>query len=343
MGRKLLVWMHAPEYPLWSMPPGDRERVAETLPEDWEVVFLEEPGYFAGDGARHIPERLLQEIGDAEVYAGFGLPRRAFLEARELRWVHSGAAGVGGSLFDEMRESDVVLTNSAGLHAEPLGDHAMAMILHFARGLDVAGAGKARREWRHAAMAGEGSPLVEVSGRTVGILGYGGIGSAVGRRASALGMRVLALRRSGGPPPPEVEHMFDHRGLEKLLGSSHYVVVAVPETDETRGLLGDARLSLMREGAVLINLSRGGIVEEAALARMLASRRLRGAGLDVFEEEPLPADSPLWDLENVVITPHTGAVSPRFWERETPLFLENLRRYLDGRPLINVVDKELGY
>jgi len=250
---------------------------------------------------------------------------------------------VGGTLFEEMRESDVILTNSAGLHAEPLGDHALAMMLHFARGLDIAGGARAGREWRHAAMAGKGSPLVEVKGRTVGILGYGGIGSAVARRAAALGMRVVALRRSGGPAPEEVDVMWDHRGLEDLLGGSHYVVVTLPETAETRGLLSRARLSLMREDAVLINLSRGGIVEEAALAAMLASRRLRGAGLDVFEEEPLPADSPLWDLENVVITPHTGAVSPRFWERETPLFLENLRRYLDGRPLINVVDKELGY
>jgi len=343
VARKLVVWMHAPEYPLWSMPPEDRERVAAALPKDWRAVFLEEAGYFAGDGARRIPDRLLEEIRDAEVYAGFGLPRRAFLEARELRWVHSGAAGVGGALYGEMRESDVVLTNSAGLHAEPLGDHALAMILHFARGLDVAEGGRARREWRHGAMTGAGSPLVEVAGRTVAVIGYGGIGSAVGRRAAALGMRVLAVSRSGGPAPDEVESLRDGGGLDDVLRASHYVAVCVPETDETRGLLGEERLSLLREDAVLINVSRGGIVEEAALARMLASGRLRGAGLDVFEEEPLPPDSPLWDLENVVITPHAGAVSPRFWERETPLLIENLRRYLDGRPLVNVVDKEMGY
>ncbi|HKK27547.1 MAG TPA: D-2-hydroxyacid dehydrogenase [Gemmatimonadota bacterium] len=343
VARKLLVWMHAPEYPLWSMPAEDRERVAAALPGEWEAVFLEEPGYFAGDGARRIPGRLLQEIRDAEVYAGFGLPRPAFLEARELRWVHSGAAGVGGALYGEMRDSDVLLTNSAGLHSEPLGDHALAMILHFARGLDVAEAGRARREWRHTAMAGAGSPLVEVEGRSVGVIGYGGIGSAVGRRAAALGMRVLAVSRSGGPAPDEVESLRDEGGLDDVLSASHYVAVCVPETDGTRNLLGEERLALLREDAVLINLSRGGIVEEAALARMLASGRLRGAGLDVFEEEPLPPDSPLWDLENVVITPHAGAVSPRFWERETPLLIENLRRYLDGRPLVNVVDKELGY
>lgn len=343
MARKLLVWMYAPEYPLWSMPDADRQRVAAALPETWEAVFLEEEGYFAGDGARGIPDRLIAEIGDAEVYAGFGIPRAAFLAARDLRWVHSAAAGVGGSLFEEMRASDVVLTNSAGLHAEPLADHALAMILFFARGLDIAAVGKARREWLHAEMAGSESRMVEVAGRTVGIVGYGGIGRAVGRRAAALGMRVLGLRRSPGAAPAEVERMMGPDELPALLSASDYVVLAVPETDETRGWLGATELALLGEGAVLINLSRGGIVEEAPLAEALASGRLRGAGLDVFEREPLPSDSPLWDLENVVITPHTGAVTPRFWERETPLLLDNLRRYVEGRPLVNVVDKERGY
>jgi D-2-hydroxyacid dehydrogenase (NADP+) len=343
MAHKLLVWMHAPEYPLWSMPPGDRERLRGALPDDWSAVFLEESGYFAGDGARHVPERLLEEIRDAEVYAGFGIARRAFLEAGELSWIHSGASGVGGSLFPELVESDVVLTNSAGIHAEPLADHAAALMLHFSRGLDVAAAGQHRHEWLHTRLTGRESPVVELAGRTVGIVGYGGIGSAIGRRAAALGMRVVAVRRSSRNAPPEVDRMWDTRGLPELLSGAHYVVLTVPETDETRGLLGESLLSRMRSDAVLINLSRGGIVEEAALARALASGGLRGAGLDVFEREPLPPDSPLWDLENVVITPHSGAVSPRFWERETALFLENLRRYLDGRPLVNVVDKERGY
>lgn len=343
MSHKLLVWMHAPEYPLWSMPATDRERLREALPEDWSFTFLEEPGYFAGDGARRVPERLLEEIRDAEVYAGFGVPRRAFLQASALRWIHSGASGVGASLFPELVESDVVLTNSAGLHAEPLGDHALALMLHFSRGLDVAAAGKARREWRHTELAGTDSPLVELAGRTLGVVGYGGIGSAVGRRGAALGMRVVGVRRNSVEAPPEVECMWDTRGLAELLGQSHYVVLTLPETSETRGLLGESLLALMRPDAVLINLSRGGIVEETALARALASGRLRGAGLDVFEQEPLPSDSPLWDLENVVITPHAGAVSPRYWERETALLLDNLRRYLDGRSLVNVVDKQRGY
>ncbi|MDP2481529.1 MAG: D-2-hydroxyacid dehydrogenase [Candidatus Palauibacterales bacterium] len=343
MSRKLLVWMHAPEYPLWSMPEVDRARLRQSLPEDWTATFLEEPGYFAGDGARRVPERLLEEIRDAEVYAGFGIPRRAFQEARDLRWVHSGASGVGASLFEEMVESDVVLTNSAGLHAEPLAEHALALMLHFSRGLDVAAAGKARREWRHGELAGSDSPLVELAGRTLGVVGYGGIGSAVGRRGAALGMRVVAVRRTSTEAPPEVERAWDTRGLPELLGQAHYVVLTLPETDETRGLLGESLLGRLRPDAVLINLSRGGIVEETALARALASGRLRGAGLDVFEQEPLPSDSPLWDLENVVVTPHAGAVSPRYWERETALLLDNLRRYLDGRALVNVVDKQRGY
>lgn len=340
---KFLVWMHAPEYPIWSMPPDAEERLREALGEGWTLRALREPGYFAGDGARRIPDALLEEIRDAEVYCGFGIPREVFVAGRELRWVHSGAAGVGSSLYPEMRESDVLLTNSAGLHAEPLAEHALALMLHFSRGLDVAGAARRRRAWAHPELAGLGSPVRELTGATAGVVGYGGIGSAVGRRASAVGMRVLGLRSRPEEGGEGTDRMFGPDGLDELLEASDYLVLCVPETPETERLIGLRELALLGQDGVLINVARGGVVDEEALVRVLREDGLRGAGLDVFEEEPLPPDHPLWELDRVVITPHTGAVSPRFWERETDLILENLRRYRRGEPLVNEVDKARGY
>lgn len=343
MTRKILVWMHAPDYPIWHMPRASLERIREAAGGAFEVATLEVPLHASGDGADEVPEALLEAIRDAEVYVGFGIPREAFRGAERLRWVHSGAAGVGGSLFPEMRESDVLLTNSAGLHAEPLAEHALALMLHFGRGLDLAAAGADERRWAHRNLAGTGSPVRELAGRAVGVVGYGGIGSAVGRRAAAFGMRVLATRRSPGEQPPEVARMWGPSGLAELLRASDVVVLSVPETGETRRMIGTRELEMLGDEGVLINVSRGDIVDEDALVEALRRNRIRGAGLDVFEKEPLPPDSPLWGLANVVITPHTGAVSPRFWERETDLIVENLRRYRADRPLRNQVDKERGY
>lgn len=341
--RVFLVWMEAPDFPLWHMPVETERRVREALGEGWTLRRLAAPGHFTGDGSDRVPTALLEAIRDAEVYCGFGLPREAFEAADALRWVHSGAAGVSGTLYPEMRESDVVLTNSAGLHAEPMAEHALAMALHFARGLDVAERARPAGRWAHADLAGAGGPLRELAGRTMGVLGYGGVGSAVGRRAAALGMRVLGLRRRPGDPPPEVDGMLGPDGLDRLLREADVLVVCLPETDETREALGERELGLLGEDGVLINLSRGSIVSEEALVSALAAGRLRGAGLDVFHREPLPPDHPLWELDGVLITPHVAGVSGRFWERETELLVDNVGRYLRGEPLRNVVDKDRGY
>ncbi len=340
--RKFLVWMHAPEYPIWQLPPERAREIRDALGPGWEWVALEEEGYFAGDGARRVPGRLLEEIRDAEVYCGFGIPRDAFRAARRLRWIHSGAAGV--DLFSELRASDVTLTNSAGLHAEPMAEHALALMLHFARGLDVAEAARREGRWAHPELAGRDSPVRELAGRTVGVVGYGGVGSAVGRKAAALGMRVVAARRSpSGEPPAEVDRMLGPDGIDALLEAADFVVLSVPATPATEGLIGLRELSRMGQDGVLINLARGEVVDEDALVEALREGRIRGAGLDVFDEEPLPPDHPLWETDRVVITPHTGGVSPRFWERETELIVENVRRYRAGEPLLNEVDRERGY
>jgi phosphoglycerate dehydrogenase-like enzyme len=343
--RQFLIWMHAPDVPQWSIPTESVDRIRAALGDEWTVHTIDEPMRASGDGAPPPPSELLERIVEAEVFCGFGIRREPFLAGRRLRWVHSAAAGVRASLFEEMRHSDVLFTNSGGVYADPMAEHALAMILYFARGLDVAVTARPEKRWEHARLAGVDSPLHELPGCVLGIVGYGRIGSALGRRASALGMRVRAIRRTLGalPPPPEVKRLDGPEGLAELLSESDFVAITLPETHETTQLIGAQELALMQPGAVLLSLSRGSIVDETALLEALTERRLRGAGLDVFRHEPLPADHPFWELENVLVTPHVSGTSERFWERQTDLIVRNIRRYLAGEELENQVDKERGY
>ncbi len=332
--------------PLWAIPGWAVEEVRAALPAGWEVVEVRAEADGRGDGGAPSDEALAAVRG-AEVYAGFGVPRALFLaatagEGARLRWAHSAAAGVGAALYPEMRASDVVLTNSAGIHAEPMAETAMGMLLHFARGLDLAVRAQAARHWDKEPFERLSSPVREVAGTTLGILGLGGIGRAVARRGAALGMRVVATRRRAGDVEG-VDVLSGRGALDRLLAASDHLVVAAPLTDETRGMLGARELALLPDGAVLVNLSRGGVVDEEALVAALRDGRLRGAGLDVFATEPLPPESPLWDLPNTLLTPHVSGTSRQFWRRQVDLLVANLRRHLSGDPLLNTVDKSAGY
>jgi phosphoglycerate dehydrogenase-like enzyme len=326
------------------MPDADAERIEAALPSGWEVVRVLEEADGFGDGTPRMTPALGEAFSGAEVYCGFGIPREVFEASEKLRWVHSGAAGVGGSLYPEVHDSDVIFTNSAGTHGVPVAEHAVAMMFYFARALDqVEASRRAGRSWDRDRIACAPSPVGELIDSVVCVVGYGGIGREVGRQAKGLGMRVWAVNRTGGATPEEVDRLFGPDDLVDALAGSDYVVVTVPHTAETDRLIGVDELAAMKEGAVLINVARGRIIDEAALIEALRSRAVRGAGLDVFREEPLPSSSPLWDLDNVCITPHVGGVSPRFWERETELIIENARRYLAGAPMVNVVNKQAGY
>jgi phosphoglycerate dehydrogenase-like enzyme len=298
-----------------------------------------------GDGPREPSEESLDAISGAEVYFGFGIPRPLFLAAQRLRWVHSAAAGVGNALYAEMLASDVLLTNSAGVHAIPIAEYVVAGILHFFRGIDVAQAQQRESRWDKSFFVSEATPVREILDARVLIVGTGGIGTETARRLSALGAHCVGVRRRPEKGAPEgFERVVGPDALDQELASADVVVLATPLTQESRGLFDRRRLKLLPTGSILVNVARGALVDEDALADVLRSGRLRGAVLDVFREEPLASGSPLWELRSALLTPHISPVSPgRFWPRALDVFIENWRRYDRNEPLRNLVNKQAGY
>lgn len=326
------------------MPSWVPERIREVSPPGWTVDVVGAPVDSSGDGRATVTPAVRRAVRDAKVYVSYGIPAEVLREGRRLEWVHTATAGVNASLTEEMRSSSVIFTNSAGIHGPAIAETVVAMILYFLRGLDHAVDGQARRAWETAPFDGAASRVTELSSCAVGILGYGGIGREVALRVSAMGGRVTALRRgSTDPEGLDVEVVRGESRLERILEESDVLVVALPETSETRGMVGAEALAALPDGAVVVNVSRGGIVDEDAVRSALRSGRLRGAALDVFQREPLPSDDPLWSEEGVLITPHVAGATDRFWPRQVELIEDNLDRFLNHRPLRNVVDEEAGY
>jgi phosphoglycerate dehydrogenase-like enzyme len=258
-----------------------------------------------------------------------------FARCPNVRWVHSRSAGLDGVLFPALIDSTVTLSNGRGVFSQSLGEFAMAAMLYFAKDL--------RRMIRNQE-AGRWEPfdITELAGQTVGILGYGDIGRAVAVRARAMGMRVLAVSRRGSPDPlAEIVFTPDRRA--EMLAQSDYVVAAAPLTDETRGLIGEREIAALRSSAVVINLGRGPVIEEQALVRALEAGRIKGAALDVFDTEPLPAGHPFYRLENVLLSPHCADHTPDWTAQAMRFFLDQFRRFDLGEPLRNVVEKRQGY
>lgn len=361
--------------PVWAIPGWVPERIGRALPAGWELRVMDDATDGSGDGAGRVAPAVLEAVAGAEIYLGYGIAPELLRAGPALRWVHSGAAGVGSSLTPEMLASPVVFTNSAGIHAEPMAETVLGMVLFFGRGLDFAVRSQARGIWSTDPFYVSGAPLTELQDSTVGLVGFGGIGREIARRVASLGARVLAVKRSpplqseaeleavagGGRLGDRITLLHGPGGLDAVLRESDVVVLCAPETRETRGLLDADALARMKDGALLINVGRGKLVDETALVAQLQAGRLRGAGLDVFAKEPLAPGHPLWGLPNVLITPHVSAVSRGFWRRETELILHNLACYLAGvtpgapgaragtarsRGALgwrNVVDKEAGY
>lgn len=265
--------------------------------------------------------------------------RQAFLAAPNLKWVHSRHAGLDNTLFPELVESAVPVTNSSGVFSPSLGEFSLLAMLYFAK--DVP---RLRRQ--QAAGLWHAFDMHPIERKTVGIVGYGDIGREVGRRAKAVGMRVLALKRH--PPaaavdPGPVDGYFVTSQLNELVAQCDYVVVAAPLTAETRHLVGEQAFAAMKPDAVIINVGRGPVIDEAAMIRALSEKRIKGAALDVFEQEPLPAESPLYKLENVLLSPHCADHHDEWLDDSARFFVAQYERFARGEPLRNLVDKKLGY
>ncbi|MEO5898854.1 MAG: D-2-hydroxyacid dehydrogenase [Ilumatobacteraceae bacterium] len=276
---------------------------------------------------------------DADVILGF-IPKPLFDAAPKLRWVHCIASGMDMFLYPEMQASPVVLTGEKGLVGGHLADTGFGLLLALTRQIATAiRAGADGWNRREAMRRSE----VELEGMTMGVVGFGGTGRAMARRAVAFGMDVVACDVVAVPPSDGVAEVWTMERLDELLGLSDVVAICAPLTDVTRHLFDDARFAAMRPGALLVNVTRGEIVDGDSLVRALRDGRLAGAALDVAPVEPLPADHPLWAFENVVMTPHTAGASQLRGPRNIARFCDNLRRAQAGEPLIGVVDKQLGY
>ena len=329
----------------WALPPNGEERIRQATPEGWEVVIPGTPTTSDGDGGAASNPKLIAAVEEAEIYFGFGLPRPLFLVAKKLRWVQSASAGVASLLYPEMLASDVRITNSAVIMGDPIAEQALSGIFYLVRNLDIAVDQQRRSEWNKAPFVSDPSMARELSECRALIVGAGGIGSALARRLSALGCPCVGARRRVDQPVPEgFERTITLEEIDAELPKADIVVLATPLTPLTRGVLSASRIDCLKPGAIVVNVARGALLDEDALIRRLASGQLRGAVLDVFAEEPLPVNSPLWGMRNVLITPHVAAVSPRlFWERALELFLDNWARYRAGKPLRNQIDKHSGY
>ena len=266
------------------------------------------------------------------------LLQRVWPMTARLRWVHTRSAGLDGMLFPALVESEVTLTNARGVFSEILGEFVMGAVLFFAKNF---------RRLLLSQMAGKWDQfdVGEIRGQTLGLVGYGDIGRAVAARAHAFGMKVVALRRRPELTrgDPYVVQVFPAEQKHEMLAQSDYVAVVTPLTPESRGMIAAPEFEAMKPSAVLINIGRGPVVEEAALMRALRERRIHGAALDVFDTEPLPAGHPFYTLDNVLLSPHSADQTSDWKERTMRLFLENFRRYQNGEPLLNVVNKKLGY
>jgi phosphoglycerate dehydrogenase-like enzyme len=296
-------------------------------------------------GLRHIvgrePAAFASAVEDPVVILAWSIPkkvlREVFLMCKDVRWVHSRSAGLDSVLFPELIASDVPLTNGRGVFSQSLGEFALAAILYFAKDF--------RRMVRNQ-IAGvwEQFDVEEIDTQTVGIVGYGDIGRAVAKRVHPMGMQVLATKRHAPPgSDPNVDQFYKPEDLMEMLGRCDYVVVSLPLTPETHHIISDAQFATMKPTAVIINVGRGPVIDEAAMVRALTAKRIKGAGLDVFEKEPLPPGDPMYKLENVLLSPHCADHTAQWLNQAMRFFLEQDRRFANGEPLENVVTKTLGY
>jgi phosphoglycerate dehydrogenase-like enzyme len=326
---KLLIALYH-RFAQWTAPDWFSERLRKQFPQ---IQIVQLPTY----------ERVGDELRDAELAIAWSLRGEQIAEAKKLRWIHSTAAAVHALMSPQLLASDIIVTNAREVHGPVVAEHAMAIVFALAKRLPQAVKYQERKQWAQSQITGTEPRPRELRGATITVVGLGSIGRSVALLAKSMGMRVVGVRENPtrGRESADVVHGFDD--LDQALAEADFVVLAVPVTEKTHHLFDAERLSLLKRDAYLINVGRGVLIDEDAMVEALKANRFAGAGLDVTTQEPLPEDSPLWTLENVLLTPHTGGFAQQMWERHYAQYSDNLRRYLAGEPLLWVVDKHRGY
>ena len=284
-------------------------------------------------------EDTMREIEDADAYFGFGLNPEMIGRASKLRWIQLSSVGVESVLCPELLNSDIVLTNMRGATAINISEHVMSLILAFTRTLHTSMRNQSNKFWEDF----RNLPVLEISGETLGIIGLGSIGLQLAKRAHAFDMRILAVDPTQTEKPDYVECLWELDRLHDMLAQSDFAAICCPLTRQTKGMMGAPEFRAMKSTAILVTIGRGQIINQAALVDALQTKEIAGAGLDVTDPEPLPQDSPLWEMDNVIITPHHAGASPKSWERIFKIFCENLERFVAGDTLTNIVDQTRGY
>jgi len=326
---KLLIFVHHP-FALWNAPLSFSQRLRKDFPHI-HVVHLSDY------------TRVDSEISDTDVAITWSIRPEQVKAARKLRWIHSPAAAVHTLIFPEIVNSDIVITNARQVHGPVVAEHVIALIFALAKKIPDAVRLQQKHEWGQQRMW-DGLPRVrEVAGATLGLVGLGAIGRAVAKSAKALGMHVIAAREHPEKGTEGADQVFGPTQIDEIFRQSDYVLLAAPFTESTTTIANSRRIALMKPAACLINVGRGPLIDEEALAAALRNQKIGGAALDVFPKEPLEPSSPLWDVPNLLATPHTAALTDKIWERHFALYSENLRRYLSNQPLLGVVDKQKGY
>ncbi len=282
---------------------------------------------------------LYREIVDADALLGPKPTPELLRRAKKLRWIQLKWVGVSRMMFPELANSDIILTNGRGITTVPIAEHTMALILAAARALPSSFRHQREKVWESHSNLSVG----EIAGSTLGIVGLGRIGRQLAKRAHAFDMSIRAVDPVAEEKPDYVESLQGADRLHDLLVRSDYLTICCPLTSETQGMIGKHEFQIMKSSAFFINISRGAIVDQPAMIEALRGKEIAGAGLDATTPEPLPPESPLWEMENVIITPHHAGQSPKAQGRVVELYRDNLRRFIDGKPLVNVVDKILMY
>ncbi len=315
---------------MWTLPDWAVDRLRRDFP-DFEIVKLTSR------------ERVPVEIANSDVLLCWAVRPEHIAAAKKLKWIHAGMAGLTWILIPEVVNSRILVSNSKGVHAIPMAEHTMALILQFSRRLVECREAQVHSRWSRREIWESPVTFSEVYGKTICIVGVGRIGSEIAKRASAFGMRVVGIRKNADQPVHAVDALYTPERLGEILPSADYVVIAAPATPETEGMIGRPQLDQMKSSSFLVNIARGEIVDQVALVDALNNQRIAGAAIDVFVPDPLPDGHPLFTTRNLVVTPHISAISPMLWHRILDIFVENIRRFQAGTELMNQVDKHRGY